>query len=251
MDRSASSARVLGSKTGRLAVENGDIGLLIRLVREALGWKQSDLGKEAGYSQPTISRLEKGQGRIGDLEVRARLADILEIPRSAVGLAGREPAGGGQRNLADMRRSNFLHGVLGAAASVALPAEVTNADRSRIGMATVRECASALNRLYELDERRGGATIYALATRMVSDIRTALARATYTAGVGRELRGVAALTAEHAGWLAYDRGRSEDARRWWLEALHLADLAGDSDARVTALVSMALQASTAEGVNGA
>ena len=131
MDRSASSARVLGSEAGRRAVESGDIGLLFRLVREALGWKQSDLGKEAGYSQPTISRLEKGQGRIADLEVRARLADILEIPRSAVGLAGREPAEGGQRNLADMRRSEFLRGVLGAAASLALPIEVTKADPGR------------------------------------------------------------------------------------------------------------------------
>jgi hypothetical protein len=113
-------------------------------------------------------------------------------------------------------------------------------------MTTVRDCAAALNRLYDLDERHGGTTIYALATQMVSGIRTALARATYTSGVGNELRAVAALTAEHAGWLAYDSGRSEDARRWWLEALHLGDLAGNSDARVTALVSMALQASTAE-----
>ena len=97
MDRSATAARILASHEGRRAVETGDAGTLIRLVREALGWKQCDLGREAGYSQPTICRLEKGGGRISEVEVRARLADILAIPRSAVGLAGTADDGGQQR----------------------------------------------------------------------------------------------------------------------------------------------------------
>jgi hypothetical protein len=113
-------------------------------------------------------------------------------------------------------------------------------------MSTVRGCATSLDRLYELDERHGGATIYALATQMVTEIRTTLGRASYSMQVGRELRCVAASTAEHAGWLAFDAGRAEDARRWWLEALHFADLAQSVDARVTALASMALQACTSD-----
>jgi hypothetical protein len=145
-----------------------------------------------------------------------------------------------------MRRSDFLRGMVGAATSLALPSEITSPNQTRIGMSTVRGCAAALDRLYELDERHGGATIYALAEQMVSDIRTTLARASYSTSVGRELRCAAASTAEHAGWLAFDAGRAEDARRWWLEALHFADLAESTDARVTALASMALQACTSD-----
>jgi tetratricopeptide (TPR) repeat protein len=111
-------------------------------------------------------------------------------------------------------------------------------------MSTVSGCAAALDRLYELDERHGGSTIYALATQMVSHIRTTLAQASYPANVGRGLRRVAASTAEHAGWLAFDAGHADEARHWWLEALHFADLAESNDARVTALASMALQACT-------
>jgi transcriptional regulator with XRE-family HTH domain len=127
MDRSGTTARVLASDAGRRAVETGDAGTLIRLVREALGWKQSDLGREADYSQPTISRLEKNAGRIADVDVRARLADILAIPRSAVGLLDPVYGEGQQRTVADMRRSDFLRGMVGAAASLALPSEITSA----------------------------------------------------------------------------------------------------------------------------
>jgi hypothetical protein len=135
--------------------------------------------------------------------------------------------------------------MLGAAASLALPVEITSSEPTRIGMSTVTACSAALDRLYELDERHGGSTIFALATQMVTDLRTTLTRASYSTQVGRELRCVAAATAEHAGWLAYDAGRINDARHWWLEAMHFADLADDPNTRVTALVSMALQACTA------
>ena len=246
MDRSGAAAQVLASAAGRRAVEAGDAGTLIRLVREALGWKQSDLGREAGYSQPTICRLERNSGRISEIEVRARLADILAIPRLALGLAGLATEPGGQRTVTDMRRSEFLRGVVGAATSLALPVEITSPTQARLGMSTVRGCMTALDRLYELDERHGGATIYVLATQMVTNIRTTLSTASYSVPVGKELRGIAASTAEHAGWLAFDAGRTEDARRWWLEALHFADVAQDTNARVTALASMALQACTSD-----
>src|SRR3712207_3268674 len=113
MDQPATAARVLASDAGRCAVEAGDAGTLIRLVREALGWKQSDLGRAAGYSQPTICRLEKGAGRISAVEVRGRLADILCIPRAAVGLTGTAPGEGPQRTVEDMRRSEFLRSLVG------------------------------------------------------------------------------------------------------------------------------------------
>lgn len=69
----------------------------------------------------------------------------------------------------------------------------------------------------------------------------------YVSSVGRELQNITATTMEHAGWLAYDAGRHQKARQWWLETFHLADLAGIPEARVTAMASMALQASDDPG----
>jgi hypothetical protein len=83
---------------------------------------------------------------------------------------------------------------------------------------------------------------------MVSKIRATLNTATYQESVGKALRQVAAATAEHAGWLAFDSGNQDNARRWWLEALHFADRADSMDSRVTALASMALHACTSENM---
>lgn len=87
MDRASVAAGALASAAGQEAVRSRDVAALVRLVREALGWRQADLGRHAGYSQPTICRLEKGQGRISDIEVLTGLADVLCIPKAALGLA--------------------------------------------------------------------------------------------------------------------------------------------------------------------
>jgi hypothetical protein len=84
-----------------------------------------------------------------------------------------------------------------------------------------------------------------MAASMARRLQNALDRGSYGASVGQELGRVTSATMEHAGWLAYDAGRQDDARRWWLETCHLADMAAIPEARVTALTSMSLQASTA------
>src|SRR4051794_25810575 len=81
---------------------------------------------------------------------------------------------------------------------------------------------------------------------MGTELRATPGRASHSSQGRRQLRRVAAATAEHSGWLAFDAGRADDARRWWLEAMHFADLAENTDARATALASMALQACTSD-----
>ncbi|MGI9098486.1 MAG: hypothetical protein ACR2H2_08355 [Solirubrobacteraceae bacterium] len=51
------------------------------------------------------------------------------------------------------------------------------------------------------------------------------------------------LTAEHAGWLAFDAGRHDDARRWWLEAMQWARLADSERVEVVTMAAMAWGAS--------
>jgi transcriptional regulator with XRE-family HTH domain len=219
---------------------------VIRLVREALGWRQADLGYRTGYSQATISRLENGGGRITDVAVLVRLAEVLGLPCSVLGLAGRHcgastPAES-TRTVGDVKRSELLRGFVGAAAALSLPAVLTEDRPARIDRAVVTECRAALGRLYKLDDRVGGAPVYPLAVHLVDRLRNTLTHASYRPADGAGLRAVAAAAAEHTGWLAYDAGHPDRARQWWLEALHLSELGGATDAHVTTLASMARQA---------
>jgi hypothetical protein len=77
---------VLASSAARAAIAAGDVGAVIRLVRTALGIRQADLGAAIGFSQPAISKLERGG--CSDVGVLSAVATHLGIPPFAVGLSG-------------------------------------------------------------------------------------------------------------------------------------------------------------------
>ncbi|HEY3893995.1 MAG TPA: helix-turn-helix transcriptional regulator [Pseudonocardiaceae bacterium] len=235
---------MLVSPQGQAAVASGEVGTLIRLVRHAAGWKQQELADRSGWSQATISRLERGMSRAArDVVILTDIAQALGVPRAVLGV----PSQSDQPPpiLDGVERRDFLGGAAGLAVTVLLPRDVTTP--GRIDADQAAQCWTALRRLFELDDRQGGATVYQVAERMAVRLREALRRGSYVSSVGRELRSVPAATMEHAGWLAYDAGWQQKARHWWLEACHLAELADISDSRVTALASMALQASDTAG----
>lgn len=236
----ASAAEVLLSPVGRRAVAAGDHGVIIKLARQALGWKQQDLADRSGYSQPTISRLERGMGRaLRDTAILADLAGTLGLPTEAFGLVRPDAP---PPTLDGVDRRDFLGSAIALAAAALLPQPV--AEPARISADDVAQCWVSLRRLFELDDRQGGGTVYAMAAEIARHLQNALNRGSYVSAVGHELGQVATATMEHAGWLAYDAGRQDDARRWWLETCHLADMASLQDARVTALASMSLHATT-------
>jgi transcriptional regulator with XRE-family HTH domain len=230
---------VLASRRGRSAVAAGDTGAVIKLVRTALGLRQSDLGALIGYSQSTICRLEKGQGRANDITVLATLSRHLDIPPAALGLAGSPRLA--VEGMDDVKRQDFLRGLAGAAAVLALPPVLTD-DTRRVGIADVRACRDALTRLYELDGQVGGGAIYNMTEQMIRRLRRLLDVATHSPVTRHSLREILSAASEHAGWLAFDAGRHDQSRKWYLEALHAADLGGHAGVRTTALASMSLQA---------
>jgi transcriptional regulator with XRE-family HTH domain len=243
MDYSRAIAAVLISPQGRAAVAAGETGTLIRLMRQAAGWNQQDLADRSGYSQATISRLERGVSRAArDTVILTDIAQALGVPPTALGVSG-------QANpspiLDGVERRDFLGGAAGLAVTVLLPRDV--ATPGRIDAAQAAQCRTALRRLFELDDRQGGATVYQVAEGMALRLQDALRQGSYLPSVGLELQSVTAATMEHAGWLAYDAGWPQRARHWWLETCHLAGLAGLPDIRVTALASMSLQTSHAPG----
>ncbi|MGH3778242.1 MAG: helix-turn-helix domain-containing protein [Pseudonocardiaceae bacterium] len=234
-------AAVLISPQGRAAVAAGSTGTIIRLIRQARGWNQQELADRSGYSQATISRLERGVSRAArDTAVLIDLADSLGVPSDVLGVASAPETA---PILDDVDRRQFLGGAAGLAVTALLPQGVSNP--GRIDAAEVTQCWSALRRLFEMDDHHGGGMVCQMAEGMARRLQDALRQGSYVPSVGRELQKVTAATMEHAGWLAYDAGSQDRARRWWLETCHFADLYEVSDVRVTALVSMALQAGNA------
>jgi Helix-turn-helix domain len=62
-DRFSAVVAVLLSPQGRAALAAGATGTVIRLVRQAHGWTKQQLADRSGYSQATISRVERGVSR--------------------------------------------------------------------------------------------------------------------------------------------------------------------------------------------
>ncbi|MGH4016742.1 MAG: helix-turn-helix domain-containing protein [Pseudonocardiaceae bacterium] len=238
MDGWAALTALLLSPQGRTALTCGTPGQVVKLVRITLRWTQQDLADRSGWSQSTISRIEDDKTRgARDLDVLADLARTLGIPCSALYQAGGGDRG---RTLEGMDRRDVLGRTLALAVAALLPQGVAAA--GRIDAAQVGQCWTALHRLFELDDQYGGTEVYQMAAEMARRLQEALQRGSYQSEVGRELQAVTAATTEHAAWLAYDAGWAQQARQWWLETCHLADLSGIPDSRVTALASMAQQA---------
>lgn len=238
MDGWAALTALLLSPQGRAALTGGMPGEVVKQVRLTLRWTQQELAARSGWSQSTISRIEDDKTRSArDIDVLADLARALGIPRAALYQAGEGDRG---RTLDGMDRRDVLGRTLALAVAALLPQGVATA--GRIDAAQVTQCWTALHRLFELDDQHGGTEVYQMAAAMARRLQEALQRGSYQSEVGRELQAVTAATTEHAAWLAYDGGWAQQARQWWLETCHLADLSGVPDSRVTALASMAQQA---------
>jgi transcriptional regulator with XRE-family HTH domain len=73
------------SARARALVAAHDVGGAIRLARQTRGWRQTDLGKAAGYSASTISRLETNRRASVDVGTLRRVAHAAGIPGDLLG----------------------------------------------------------------------------------------------------------------------------------------------------------------------
>ena len=55
------------------------VGMSFRAVRHRLGWRQGDVGKRAGVSTATVSRIERGHAGSLSVATMERVAAVLEI----------------------------------------------------------------------------------------------------------------------------------------------------------------------------
>jgi hypothetical protein len=187
--------------------------------------------------QPSVSRHESGHTRPGP-RARALYCDLFGATPADLGFRVALPAA--KSDDEDVNRREFLTGAAGLAASAALPAlpapRLDHADIARF-----RESVNALDRLG--DQLGGARAVYQLTVRLFDRLRGITERTSYKPATGRALRELAGLTADNAGWLAFDANRQDDARRWWLEAMHWARFAESDSVSIVVMAALARQAS--------
>lgn len=214
-------------------------GEVIRRIRKSLGMTQSELGAVLGYTQPTISQLERGGTAVHDVRVLRRVAKALHVPLAILVVESDEEA--------DVNRRNFLRAsALGAGAGIttrttghAVPT-VSSTASIRVGAADVAEITAGINQIHELDLMVGGDRLRRVAANEVRYVGQLLDNGAYTEDIGRALASAAAEMMTAAGWVHYDAGRLKDARRYYAQAAQTATAAGNGIAAAHALLNASL-----------
>jgi transcriptional regulator with XRE-family HTH domain len=200
------------------AARAGDTGAVIRRVREARGQSQADLGAACGYSQPVVSRIERGQRHAYDIRVLRRIAQVLDIPPQLLGLAElplQRPAE------PPVNRRDFLAGAGGLAASIVLP--TTSPAPADTTAAALRLVTAAQRRLDATTPSHDLIEAVLAHLRLTGREVTTAPDLDARAGLAAALSEIAGL----AGWLHWDMYDLGSARRYYRVAISAAREARD------------------------
>jgi transcriptional regulator with XRE-family HTH domain len=137
----------------------------------------------------------------------------------------------------DVGRRDFLSGSAVAASALVEPSRdwlITGADAqvartagARVGppdVAAVRAMTAALT---EMDHRFGSGHVRPVVVHYLNSVVSGLLSGSYRESVGRELFAAVARLTELAGYMAVDTGQPGLAQRYYIQALRLAQAAGD------------------------
>lgn len=190
---------------------DAELGSIIRDARRTQSLSQAELGERTGFSQPVISRLERGQRRATDIDVLGRIGRELKIPARQLGLAELEPP---------VNRREFLSTVGAATVAAAIPAAVSPQD---IDYATGLRTVTGTYR--RMDALMPGRDLIAPVQAHLAIGRQLLDRTT-----GADHVDVAAAVSETAGlaaWLEWDGSNIGNARSNYLLAMRTAKRSGN------------------------
>ncbi|MEU6850459.1 transcriptional regulator [Actinacidiphila alni] len=137
----------------------------------------------------------------------------------------------------DVGRRDFLTGSTVAASALVEPSRdwlITRPDQAvarnggaRVGMADVEAVRATTQALTDLDHRFGSGHVRPVVVHYLNSVVSGLLAGTYRDQVGRELFGAVARLTELAGYMAVDTGQPGLAQRYYIQALRLAQAAGD------------------------
>ncbi|MCX4823869.1 transcriptional regulator [Streptomyces sp. NBC_01142] len=189
------------------------------IIAEALGRK---LGRTVTIDEIGMANgknLATGVGLQFSPTVMGAIEQVCELWRSDVG------------------RRDFLVGSAVAASALVEPSRdwlITGADNqvartagARVGASDVEAVRAMTRALTELDHRFGSGHVRPVVVHYLNSVVSGLLSGSYRETVGRELFAAVARLTELAGYMAVDTGQPGLAQRYYIQALRLAQAAGD------------------------
>jgi lambda repressor-like predicted transcriptional regulator len=237
-----------------------DLSTVCRLYRARTPYcRQQQLAELLGYSQVHISRIERRWCAVR-FETVLRFVRCLRIPADLLGAGA--PIGRGTRPASDEPfleiaaepggNPDWSHRSArnaGSAAALIGLAQATGTADPRppvgpvlIGDVHADQISAIADHLYRMDYQFGGDTLCDQATAQLAHAQRLLRTGRYNERVGQRLLAATGELGVCAGWLAFDAGRHQQARRIYTEALTTARIADEPWVEVHALVSMSMQA---------
>ncbi|GAA0489147.1 MULTISPECIES: hypothetical protein [Streptomyces] len=189
------------------------------IIAEALGRK---LGRTVTIDEIGMAdgkNLASGVGLQFSPTVLGAIEQVCELWRSDVG------------------RRDFLSGSTVAASALVEPSRdwlITGADTqvarnagARVGLSDVEAVRSMTSALSELDHQYGSGHVRPVVVHYLNSVVSGLLAGSYRESVGRELFAAVARLTELGGYMAVDTGQPGLAQRYYIQALRLAQAAGD------------------------
>ncbi|GGT36401.1 hypothetical protein [Streptomyces purpureus] len=192
------------------------------IIAEALGRK---LGRTVTIDEIGMANgknLASGVGLQFSPTVLGAIEQVCELWRSDVG------------------RRDFLSGSTVAASALVEPSRdwlITAADAqvaraagpagARVGVSDVEAVIAMTQALVDLDHRFGSGHVRPVVVHYLNSVVSGLLSGTYRESVGRRLFAAVARLTELAGYMAVDTGQPGLAQRYYIQALRLAQAAGD------------------------
>ncbi|MER0246519.1 transcriptional regulator [Streptomyces sp. HSW2009] len=189
------------------------------IIAEALGRK---LGRTVTIDEIGMAggkNLASGVGLQFSPTVLGAIEQVCELWRSDVG------------------RRDFLSGSTVAASALVEPSRdwlITSADPqvarsagARVGQADVAAVRAPTEALVELDHQYGSGHVRPVVVHYLNSVVSGLLGGSYRETVGRDLFAAVARLTELAGYMAVDTGQPGLAQRYYIQALRLAQAAGD------------------------
>ncbi|MFP3992790.1 transcriptional regulator [Streptomyces sp. E11-3] len=189
------------------------------IIAEALGRK---LGRSVTIDEIGMANgkhLASGVGLQFSPTVLGAVEQVCELWRSDVG------------------RRDFLTGSSVAASALVEPSrdwlitamdnQVARTAGPRVGKADVAAVKAMTGALVELDHQYGSGHVRPVVVHYLNSVVSGLLAGSYRESVGRELFAAVARLTELAGYMAVDTGQPGLAQRYYIQALRLAQAAGD------------------------
>lgn len=218
----------------------------------------AERGLDLRYDKTSVARWLRGQqprGRAPGIIAEAlgrklgRTVTIDEIGMangknlaSGVGLQYAPTAAGAVEQVCELWRSDvgrrdLLTGSAVAASALVEPsrdwlisgpdAQVERTAGARVGMSDVEAVRAMTAALTDLDHRFGSGHVRPVLVHYLNSVVSGLLSGAYREQVGRQLFGAVARLTELGGYMAVDTGQPGLAQRYYIQALRLAQAAGD------------------------